>query len=42
MTWKSESNSMGKDYFKAKENILPADKIYLKVKLTVGDQKDHY
>ena len=46
MAWKSESNSTEKDYFKTKENILLADKIYCNVKLTIltiitiGDKKD--
>lgn len=41
MIWKSESNSIEKDQFKPKENILLAVKIYFKVKFSIGDKKDY-
>lgn len=42
MIWKSISKSIEKNQFKPKENILLADKIYFKVKFSIGDKKDHY
>lgn len=39
MIWKSTSKSIEKKQFKPKENILLADKIYFKVKFSIGDKK---